>query len=268
MVPVSPKDGEPNPRIRLILVDDEPLARSGVRARLRDHDDFAVVAEASSAQEAINGIRRFKPDAIFLDVEMIRSSGLDVARLVDESVRPIIVFLTAHRQYALQAFEVKAADYLLKPINDARFEMSLNRIREQYALRRAIEVGSEKMSETVAYRPPAPTVAFGRIAITDRKKTQFVEAMDVEWVSAAGDYTELHVQRTTHLLREPLSVLLGRLPSNVFCRIHRSFVVNLAKVSGYMTLRNQDLMVRLKDGTVLRASRTFSDDLKKALAQN
>lgn len=101
MVPVSREDGEPNPPIRLMLVDDEPLARSGVRARLCDHEDFAVVAEASSAQEAIKGIRRLRPDAIFLDVEMIRSSGLDVARLVDESVRPIIVFLTAHRQYAL-----------------------------------------------------------------------------------------------------------------------------------------------------------------------
>jgi two-component system, LytTR family, response regulator len=254
--------------IRLILIDDEPVARLGVRARLRKHKDFKIVEEASSAGEALEKIHRLRPDVILLDVEMVNSSGLDIARTLDEQpIKPIIVFLTAHRQYALQAFDVEAIDYLLKPINDVRFEITLNRIREALAFQGTAESDGRTSHKGVSESLSKRTAAFAPIAVQEGKKTRLIEVTDVDWISAAGDYTKLHVRGSTHLLREPLSTLLGRLPPNVFYRIHRSFIVNLSRVRDFTTMRNQDLLLTLKDGTVLRASRTFSDELKKALLQ-
>lgn len=251
--------------IRVMLVDDEPLARLGVRARLKTRPGFEVVAEASSGKEALQICSEVRPDALFLDIEMVSSSGLDVARLLNGSLKPVIVFLTAHRHYALQAFDVQAADYLVKPINESRFEISLARMREQVLARRQAraEIHPFPSSST----PDSGSPVSSRVAVVDRKRTRFVETADIDWVSAAGDYTELHVGQMTYLLREPLTALTGRLPSPLFCRIHRSFVVNLTRVSEFITLRNQDFLVKLKDGTRLRASRTFSDEFRKALVQ-
>jgi two-component system, LytTR family, response regulator len=254
--------------IRLILIDDEPVARLGVRARLRKHTDFRVVEEASSAEEALEKIRRLRPDAIFLDVEILNSSGLDIARILDEQpTKPIIVFLTAHRQYALQAFDVEATDYLLKPINDIRFEITLNRIREALALQRAVESDGKALDEGAPESHSARGMSFAPIAVQAGKRTRLIDVADIDWISAAGDYTRLHVRGDAHLLREPLSTLLNRLPPNVFYRIHRSSVLNLSRVADFTALRNQDLLVTLKAGTILRASRTFSEELKKALLQ-
>ncbi|WP_263356760.1 LytR/AlgR family response regulator transcription factor [Acidicapsa ligni] len=254
--------------IRLILIDDEPVARLGVRARLRKHTDFKIVEEASTAEEALEKICRLQPDAIFLDVEILNSSGLDIARILDERpAKPIIVFLTAHRQYALQAFDVEATDYLLKPINDIRFEITLNRIREALALQRAGESDGGTLRENAQESYSVRSMSFAPIAVPSGKRTRLIEVNDIDWISASGDYTKLHVRGNTHLLREPLSTLLNKLPPNVFYRIHRSSVLNLSRVADFITLRNQDLLVTLKDGTVLRASRTFSEELKRALLQ-
>jgi two-component system, LytTR family, response regulator len=254
-------------RIRLVLIDEDSAATSAVHERLRGRDDFEVIGEASSAEEALRKIESLQPDAIFVDVEMMESARFDVARLFGQPAKPVIVFVTAHKHYALQAFDLGAADYLLKPICDDRFQISLNRIREQLAHRRAAERPVER--ETATWGDPLRhgRGTSGRITVTDRRRTHIFEPSEIEWIGAAGDYTELHVRGATHLLREPLTVLLSRLPAHVFCRIHRSFVVNLSRVTGFKTLRNQDLLVKLKDRTVLRASRTFSDELRKAITQ-
>jgi two-component system, LytTR family, response regulator len=182
--------------------------------------------------------------------------------LLSQPAKPLVVLLTTQRHYALQAFDLGAADFLVKPIRDDRFAITLSRLREQVSRRWGVE--RPAMRQTIS---ASAVSIYRRITVTDRRRTHVIEANDIEWISAAGDYTELHVHGATHLLREPLSVLLGRLPANVFCRIHRSFVVNLNRVTGFKTLRNQDLLVKLKDKTVLRASRTFSDDLRRALTQ-
>ncbi|WP_263356744.1 LytR/AlgR family response regulator transcription factor [Acidicapsa ligni] len=254
-------------RIRVLLADADPVATSTVRSRLRLHPDFDVICETSSGEDAIARIHSLQPDAVFVDVGVLESCGLDVIALLCLPVRPVIVFLTEHAHYAVQAFDLGVADYLLKPIGSDRFEVSLDRVREQVAHRRVTESALETKLSTLAH-PHIQQHSLGRITVSDRRRTHVIEAIDIEWIGAAGDYTELHVHGATHLLREPLSVLLRRLPADVFCRIHRSFVVNLSKVSGFKTLRNQDLLVKLKDKTVLRASRTFSEELKRAVRQH
>jgi len=254
--------------IRVILIDSDPVAIAAVRARLLAHPDFKVIAEASSGADALIKICTLKPDAVLADVTTLEASRLAGADLLSQPVKPLVVFFSAHRHYALEAFELGAADCLVKPIRDDRFEITLNRLREQLARRWAVERPAVRESRAwPALSIPRPTFLNHRITVTDRRHTHVVEANEIEWISAAGDYTEIHVRGTTHLLREPLSVLFRRLPVNLFCRIHRSFVVNLNRVAGFKTLRNQDLLVKLKDKTVLRASRTFSDDLRRALTQ-
>ena len=253
--------------IRFILIDADPVTVSTVRTRLLRHHDFEMLAEASSGEDALTKIEVLQPDAIFVDIEMMESSGIELPQLFCQPVRPIVVFLTADRDYALEAFDLGAADCLLKPISDDRFEISLSRIRRQFAQRAPVGINAEpetaRLDDTSHHRRSTSA----RIIVTDRRRTHVIEASEIEWIGAAGDYTELHVRGATHLLREPLFVLLSRLPANLFCRIHRSFVVNLSRVSGFKTLRNQDLLVRLKDRTILRASRTFSDELRKAITQ-
>ena len=253
-------------RIRVLLIDTDSATTSRIRTHLRAHTDFELLVEASSGNIDAR-LTKHQPDVIVIDVDLMESSGYDFARLMSNAMRPVLIFITTNTNYALRAFDLGAVDYLLKPLRDDRFEISLNRIREKLSHRRrprsVIQDGtaSQPLSDHHSAYPRD-------IIVTDRRGTHVIEPYDIEWIGAAGDYTELHVRDATHLLREPLSVLLGRLPVDAFCRIHRSSVVNLGKVSGLKTLRNQDLLVRLKDKTVLRASRTFSDELRRAITQH
>jgi len=268
------RDGEPScrevtgKRIRLVLVEDDPIATLALRSRLLTRDDFEVVGHASSAEDALTIIGALRPDVVFVDAEMMESVGLDVTRMLTcQPMKPVIVIVAAGNNYALRAFDLGAADYLLKPICDDRLEIGLKRVKEQLAHRRSAERDVEMELAILPPRSRHGQIALGRIAVKDRRRTHVIELNDIEWVGAAGDYTELHVGGKTRLLREPISVLLRRLPSNVFCRIHRSFAVNIGRVSGFKSVGNQDLLVKLRDGTVLRASRTFSNELRNAIAQ-
>ena len=255
-----------NKSIRVLLLDADPITTSKVRGHLRTHDDFELLVDGSSGD--IDGrIAEHQPDVLVVDVDLMESNGCDVAQLMNAAMRPVLVFITAHTSYALRAFDLGAADYLLKPLQEDRFAISLQRIREQLTHRRAAR-GFPSAAPPSRPLPELHPTSPRHITVTNRRRTHMIEPHDIEWIGAAGDYTELHVRGTTHLLREPLSVLLSRLPADAFCRIHRSSVVNLGKVSGLKTLRNQDLLVKLKDKTVLRASRTFSEKLKKAMTQH
>jgi two-component system LytT family response regulator len=245
--------------IKTLLVDDEPLARVGVRSRLNAHPEFQVIGECDRGGEALIQAHMLQPDLIFLDIEMSGGSGLEIAPMLQLEAQPAIVFLTAHRQYAVEAFEVEAVDYLLKPLDDVRLEAALVRVKLYLSLR----AGQSPIVPLKMDRENAPPDE--RIAVTDRKRTRILRMGDVEWIGAAGDYTELHVQGATHLLRETLSSFLDKRCPHSFCRIHRSAAVNLPMVSELVSLRNNDLLVRLNSGKILRASRTFSQGLREAL---
>ena len=236
--------------IRIAILDDEPLARAGVRARLQAHADVRVVAEYADGQGALDGLRADPVDLAFVDVRMPGLSGLDVLALLPPAQRPLSILLTAHEGFAVRAFELRAIDYLLKPIDDARFAEALDRARDLLALRAGL-------------RPPQAVEpgGHGRIEIRLGNRIRYVDAERIDWIEADGDYARLHVGARSHLLREPLHRLAERLDPRAFMRVHRSAVVRVAMIDELQPLANRDALLRLRNGTPVRASRTYMDAL-------
>jgi two-component system, LytTR family, response regulator len=250
--------------MRVLVVDDEPLARSGITARLSTHTDIQVIGEAGDGETALSAILDTKPDLVFMDVQMPGMSGLEALDLMSPRDRPITIFLTAYDQFALRAFEVHALDYLLKPIDDERFAEALDRAREILATRpdRSMSSGLQALLTT---QKNAPSHA-SRFAVRIGNRVAFIAAADVDWIEAMGDYAGLHVGGKVHLLREPLHQLSRRLDPAQFIRIHRSTIVRVDRIAEMEALSNRDSLLRLRDGTPLRASRTYGDALRAALA--
>jgi two-component system LytT family response regulator len=228
--------------LRVVVADDEAPARSGIKARLASHADVQVVAECRDAEETIAAIREHRPDLLFLDIQMPGASGFDALEQLADDEHPLIIFLTAHDQYALRAFDVHAVDYLLKPIDDRRFAEALDHARLMRTAR-----------ATTQYAQRFATRRGGEIV--------FVAAADVDWIEGCGDYAALHTAKRTHLLRETLQQLERRLDPAQFVRIHRSTIVRLDRIRAFKTLTNRDGVARLRDGTELRVSRTYRDRL-------
>jgi len=239
--------------LRVLIVDDEPLARAGVRARLDAHADISVIGECGDGASALEFLQSQSPDLLFIDVEMPGLSGLEVLEGLPPEQRPLTVLLTAYEQFALRAFELRALDYLLKPVDDERFADALDRARDTLALRRGEAAGAQ-----------APRHAT-RFEVRLGHRVQLVHADEIDWIEAQGDYAGLHVGEQMHLLREPMQQLAGRLDPTRFARIHRSTIVRLDRVAEIQPLSNRDHLLRLRDGTVLRASRSYVDALRAAL---
>lgn len=251
--------------IRALIVDDEPLARRGVALRLQDQPDIALVGECENGEEAIGAITRLQPDLVFLDVQMPGVDGIEVLRaLPKESVRQV-VFLTAYEEYALAAFELEAVDYLLKPIDDERFSAALARVRRQLALEEheALYSRLEKLLALDQERKQEGPVR--RFTIRTGNQVAFVHAADIDWIEAVGDYAGLHVGNKTHLIRESLHSLEGRLDRDHFVRVHRSAIIQLDRITKMEALTNKDCLLTLRDGTSLRVSRTYSKSLHDLL---
>lgn len=238
--------------LRVLVADDEPLARGGVRARLADHADITLVGECTDGPGALAALQGQPPDLLFLDVQMPGLSGLDVLEALPPQRRPLTVLLTAYEQFAVRAFELRALDYLLKPIDEERFADALDRARQAIALR----------DGAVPARAPRYATRF-QVRLGHRLR--LVQAADIDWIEAQGDYAGLHVGGEVHLLRESLQRLAARLDPAQFVRIHRSAIVRLDRVGEMQALSNRDHLLRLRDGTVLRASRTHVDALRAAL---
>jgi len=261
--------------IRVLIVDDEPLARRGVRARLAHADggDVQVVGECGSGREAVDAARRLAPDLVFLDVQMPGLDGFGVvdalAAAVGADALPVIVFVTAYDQHAMRAFEAQALDYLLKPIDDARFERALARARRRVAERRESALGrrvAAALADVTApaaapppAAPPAAPPAPTRFQVSRGGRSFLVPADAIDWVGAEGDYVALHVGRERHLLRGTMAWIEERLDPRRFARIHRSTVVNVDRVRELLPYSNRELVVVLHDGTRLKLSRGYRD---------
>ena len=242
--------------MRALVIDDEPLARAGVVARLAACADIAIVGEFGDGPSALVAIRDMRPDVVFLDVEMPGLNGLAVLASLSPAERPLAVLLTAYEQFAVQAFALQAADYLLKPVEDERFAEAIVRVRQAWAFR-------QHARQPVA----SPATWLARFTVRYGSRLVFVDAADVAWIDAAGDYATLHAGGREYLVRTPLSRLAEQLDPRDFIRIHRSAIVRLDQVTELRTLGNRDALLRLRDGTPLRASRTYIDALLAALEQ-
>ena len=231
-------------RIRALVVDDEPLARTNLAVLLRRDSDIELVAECGSGAEALVEIRRQKPDLLFLDVQMPECDGFDVVEMLGRDVPPALVFVTAYDQYALRAFEAGALDYLLKPFDNARFERALRRGKDR--LRYAREARAKMQ----------------RLTVKSAGQVTFINLADIDWIEAADYYACLHVGARTHLLRRSMSELEEDLDPALFCRIHRSAIVNLNRVRALNLNEDGEHEVLLDAGVRLRLSRSYRNELK------
>lgn len=251
--------------IRTVIIDDEPPARRGIVLLLASQPDFSVAGECQNGKEAVSMIAATKPDLIFLDIQMPGMSGFDVLSSIERKETPATIFLTAHDEYALAAFDVHALDYLLKPIDEERFFFALERARELLALKQPA-AQQQKISGLLSIETERKEGGpLRRLVVRESGRTFFVAVDDIEWIEAIGDYAGLHVKGRTHMLRESMAVLESRLDPTKFTRIHRSAIVRLDCVTALRARTNRDGTVQLESGTELKVSRTYSVGLRKAL---
>ncbi len=248
-------------KIRTLIVDDETLARRLIHRLLASHRDFEVVGECADGRDAVATIERLAPELVFLDVQMPEGGGFEVLRLLDAARAPAIVFVTAYDQYALRAFQAHALDYLLKPVDEERFTLTLTRVKT-YLNGRQHGALRERLADLIS-ELPAPAIS--RLAVKTGGRVIFLKMEDVSWIEASGNYLELHVGKECHLLRGRLSELEKRLKPEQFFRIHRSTIVNLDQVTEFRPLFKGEGVVVLKDGSRLSASRSCSQKLQEFL---
>ena len=250
--------------LAVLIVDDEPLAREGLAMLLTRDPDVSSVHEARDGREAVAAIRDRRPDVVFLDVQMPEMDGFAVVSEVGAENMPATVFVTAHDRYAIQAFEINAMDYLLKPVTAERFARALERVKNR--VRSKPEDDSQRilsLLKTIA----SPPRYLKRLAVRSAGRTTFVDAEDVDWIEAAENYVQLHVGRASHLIHAAMNTIEKSLDPDAFLRIHRSIIVNVKKIKELQPALHGEYTVTLEDGVRLQSGRIYNDKLR-ALAGN
>jgi two-component system LytT family response regulator len=269
--------GENSRILRTLIVDDEPLGRDVVRHMLKQHVDVDVVGEASNGVQALAEIRLRRPDLVFLDIRMPKLDGLDLIESLDAEAPPAIVFVTAHDEYAVRAFERCALDYLLKPFDQERFDATLGRVRDHFRTREDADFG-RRLREFISLRTPAPVGAqpepasgagpdgmLTRFVVKNAGRVFFVPVEATDWLEASGNYVALHVNGKTHLIHETLLQVEHTLDPRRFLRIHRSTIVNVDRIKELQPYTNGEFIVILHDGTRLKLSRSFRERANEVL---
>jgi two-component system, LytTR family, response regulator len=259
-------------RLRTLLVDDEALSRRGLELRLRMAGDIEIVGQCTNGREALGAIRDLRPDLVFLDIQMPGLSGFDVLAELQPHELPMIVFVTAYDRFAVQAFEARAIDYVLKPVDDARLAATLTHVRELVEQRTAVAErnqlvnllaelrgsGEIEASSNPASQMQAPTW----LPIRNGRETVRVPVEAIEWVDAAGDYLCIHASGNTHILRATMREMETLLDPRLFQRVHRSTIVNLTRVKSLRAHMNGEYFLRLEGGQELKLSRTYRDKVE------
>jgi two-component system LytT family response regulator len=264
--------------IRAIIVDDEQLARRGIRARLERAGGYTIVAECASGREAIAAIREHRPGVVFLDVQMPGIDGFGVIDEIGAEQMPVVIFVTAFDNHALKAFEAHAFDYLLKPIDDVRFATTIERARHRVVEREESGVARRLAALMNDIRPalaaeqglarhfdaadaPAATPV-NRIVVRDRDRVLLIDVGDIDWIGADGDYVRIHATGKSHLIRDTMTAMEQRLDRSAFVRIHRSTIVNTSRIQELRPYSSREYAVILRDGTRLRLSRRYRERLR------
>ena len=262
--------------LKTLIVDDEALARRGLKHRLQQAGDVLIIGEAKNGREALAMIREHQPDLVFLDIQMPGMSGFDVVRELGSGEVPAIVFVTTFDEFAIKAFEANAVDYILKPIEDARLQAALQRVRERHSARRArkdrlslLKLVSEIAGTAITSLEDISSKGIkalkkepSRLAIKDAGKTTWVLQEDIEWIDAAGDYMCVHVGGQTLIMRKTMKELDQELDTTILQRIHRSTIVNVKQVKEMQSHINGEYFLTLKSGNVVKLSRTYKDKLR------
>ena len=250
-------------QLKVLVVDDEPLAREGLKLLIGRQPQVGSVSEARNGREAIALIREQKPDLVFLDVQMPRTDGFAVVHTVGAEWMPPVIFVTAHDQYAIRAFEIAALDYLLKPVTEERFGVAFKR-----AVHRLQGLSHEDATQQVLTMldiVAKPTKQLERFAVRSGERTIFVPVEEVNWIEAFQNYVRLHAGPTTHLLHVPLNTIETVLDSSRFLRIHRSHIVNLQRIAQLWSIAHGQYVIELQSGQRLQTGRTYGERIRRAL---
>jgi two-component system LytT family response regulator len=268
--------------IRVLIVDDEPLARQRVEDLLDAEEAVEIVASVDNGTAAVDAVRSLHPDLVFLDVQMPGKTGIDVVREVGPDEMPATIFVTAYDRYALQAFDLAAVDYLVKPFDDERFEQAFRRARRHVELQEMGELRERLLAVLdagprggapagdgaqagTASPPRNDTPYLERIAVEMRGKVRVVPVAQIEYITASGPYVELHTSERAYLIREAIQTLEQRLDPNRFLRIHRSIIVRVDLIDTFHRGAGGDYEVQLKSGVRLRVSRSRREELERRL---
>ncbi|HEY7860304.1 MAG TPA: LytTR family DNA-binding domain-containing protein [Gemmatimonadaceae bacterium] len=260
------------PVIRVLIVDDESLGRLRIADLLRAKTDAEIAGEAADGEAAVRAIRELGPDLVFLDVQMPRKSGLDVVREIGPEHMPMTIFVTAFDRYAIEAFEVAAVDYLVKPFDDDRFEQAFQRARRVLALEGVERARESLLAMLRAGGPtlppatmPSPARYLERIAVEMKGQVKPIPVAQIDYIAAAGPYAELHVGDRRYVIREAMQTLEDRLDPNRFMRVHRSVIVRLDLVEALHRGGGGDYELQMKGGVRLRVSRSRREALERWL---
>ena len=261
--------------IRALIVDDEPAARDAIRSLLAGDADIHIVGECADGRTALRAIASTAPELLFLDVQMPEMDGFTMLRQLDPARLPVVVFVTAFDQYALRAFDVHAADYLLKPFDDDRFRDAVSRAKQNVRAGQLGRLSEELRALLDGVMPGAPasrTAAPGgpylkRLVIKSGGRVTLLNVRDIDWIEAEGDYVKIHVAKAWHLLRETMKRLEAQFDPARFVRIHRSTIVNVERIKELQPYFRGEYVVILHDGKSLKLSRGYKEHLESVLGR-
>ena len=252
-------------KIRTVIVDDEPLARRGIRAQLKNEKDIEIISECRNGHEAVKAIESQAPDLVFLDVQMPELDGFGVVEAIGVERMPAVIFVTAYDRYALRAFEVHALDYLLKPFDDERFATALERARRQIKQKNIDDLSRRLQGLLDDLQSSRKYVE--RLVVKSAGRIFFLSVAEIDWIEAADNYVRLHTGRESHLLRETMNSLEKKLDPEQFLRVHRSRIVNARKIKELQPLFRGEYDIMLRDGTRVESGRGYRERIQKLLSQ-
>ena len=252
-------------KIKVLIVDDEPLARERLRKLLETEPDIEIIGECADGREAVAAVKKRAPDLLFLDVQMPELDGFGVLEAIQGERMPAVVFVTAHDKFALRAFEVHAVDYLLKPFDRERFQTALRRALNQIKHHQTGELSQRLTALLAEVKPEAKHLE--RLAIKASGRVIFLKTDDIDWIEAADNYVSLHIGAETHLHRETMSALATELSPKKFLRISRSTIVNVERIKELQPLFHGEYVVILRNGAKLTLSRNYREALRQLMGK-
>jgi two-component system, LytTR family, response regulator len=253
-----------SPTLRAIIVDDEPLARERVKTLLREHPDVEIVEECANAAQAIVAIHTRVPDLAFIDVQMPETSGLQMLRELDPSRLPLVVFITAHDEHALEAFRANAVQYLLKPVDRGEFRAAMLRVRQLAASRTR---HTESLRALLGTTPTPRTPFLKRVVVKSQERTVLLKMAAIDWFESCGNYVRVHSANEQYLLRQTMSTLESTLNPQEFVRIHRTAIVNLDAVKEIVAGSHGEHVVKLRNGATVTLSRTYRNRIEPLIGK-